>query len=133
MTGFELLALAAFAAAACLMLLVTQTRKPISWPIWLLPVAAFGALAALFGLAIVEDELPSLWPAITSTSMGLLLWIDRLMAVTVAFSLLQNRARAAGMKSEVWVLAVIFLGSLALLLMLAWTLYLERRAGVSKL
>lgn len=126
MTTFELLALVAFAAAAGLMLLVTQTRKRIGWALWLLPVAAFGALAALFGLAIVEDELSSLWPAITGTSAGLLLWIDRLMAVAVAFSLLQNRARAAGMKSEVWVLAVIFIGSLALLLMLARTLYLER-------
>jgi hypothetical protein len=47
--------------------------------------------------------------------------------VTAAFFLLQNRARAVGMKSEVWVIIVIFTGSIGLLLMLAQTIYLERK------
>jgi hypothetical protein len=47
--------------------------------------------------------------------------------VTAAFYLLQNRARAAGMKSEVWVIVVIATGSIGLLLMLARTLQLERQ------
>jgi len=48
------------------------------------------------------------------------------MSLAVAFFLLQDRARAAGMKSEVWVVLVIFTGSLGLLMMLARTLYRER-------
>lgn len=55
------------------------------------------------------------------------IWYDRLLSVTVAFFLLQNRARAVGMKSEVWVLLVIFTGSIGLLSMLAQTLYYERK------
>jgi hypothetical protein len=58
---------------------------------------------------------------------GIQIWYDRLASVTAAFFLLQNRARAAGMKSEVWVLVVIFTGSLGLLTMLARTLKLERQ------
>jgi hypothetical protein len=58
---------------------------------------------------------------------GLQVWFDRLIGVTAAFYLLQNRARAAGMKSEVCVLVVIATGSIGLLLMLARTLHLERR------
>ena len=49
------------------------------------------------------------------------------MSVTIAFFLLQNRARAVGMKSEVWVIVVIFTGSIGLLLMLAQTVFLERK------
>jgi hypothetical protein len=52
------------------------------------------------------------------------------MSVAAGFFLLQNRARAIGMKSEVWVLAVIFTGGIGLLLMLARTVYLERRKTI---
>jgi hypothetical protein len=131
MTYLELAALTAFALAAFLMLLVTQTKHAVSWAVWLIPTAAFGALAALIGLAISQHGLDNFWPAVTGSSVGLMIWVDRLMAVAVAFFLLQNRARAVGMKSEVWVLGVIVSGSLGLVLMLARTLYLERRAPSS--
>lgn len=36
------------------------------------------------------------------------------------------------MKSEVWVLAVIFTGSIGLMLMLAQTVQLERKASLAK-
>jgi hypothetical protein len=54
-------------------------------------------------------------------------WLDRLMCAAAAFFLLKNRPWAIGMKSEVWVLAVIFTGGIGQLLMLARTIYLERR------
>ena len=58
---------------------------------------------------------------------GVQIWLDRLASTTAAFFLLQNRARAIGMKSEVWVLVVVFTGSIGLLAMLARTVHLERR------
>ena len=130
MSHSELIALAGFVAAAIAMLLVTQTKQRVTWPGWLVPAVVVVPLAAWTGLAIVEQGLFDYLPTLLDSDWGLQVWFDRLMSVTAAFFLLQNRARAAGMKSEVWVIAVIFTGSIGLLLMLARTLYLERKAGV---
>jgi hypothetical protein len=129
MSPFELMALAGFAVAAGTMLLVTQTKKRVAWPAWLVPAVVVVPFAAWTGLAIAEDGLFGFWSMITGSPWGLQLWFDRLMSVTAAFYLLQNRARAAGMKSEVWVLAVIFTGSIGLVLMLARMAYVERKTS----
>jgi hypothetical protein len=129
MSPFELMALAGFAVAAGTMLLVTQTKKRVAWPAWLVPAVVVVPFAAWTGLAIAEEGLFGFWSMITGSPWGLQLWFDRLMSVTAAFYLLQNRARAAGMKSEVWVLAVIFTGSIGLVLMLARTAYVERKTS----
>jgi hypothetical protein len=123
----DLAALAGLVLAAIVMLLVTQTKQRVSWPGWIVP-AAFAAVAAGWTvLAVVTQGADALWPLLAGSPWGIQLWYDRLFAVTAAFFLLQNRARAVGMKSEVWVLMVIFTGSIGLLLMLARTLYIERR------
>jgi hypothetical protein len=127
----ELLALAALAVAVVAMLLITQTKQRVTWPGWLVPVAAFVPLAAWTTYAILNEGLSAFWPIYTNSLWGVQLWCDRVVTVTVAFYLLQNRARAAGMKSEVWVLLVIFTGSLGLLPMLAQMLYLERKPAPS--
>jgi hypothetical protein len=127
MHAFHLAALAGLALAAVLMLLITQTRQPVAWPGWFLPMFVFLALASWTVVAITEAGLDALWPVYTASPWGLQAWYDRLAAVTIAFFFLQNRARAAGMKSETWVVLVIFTGSLALLAMLARMLYLERQ------
>ena len=125
----ELAALAGFAVAAIAMLLVTQTKERVSWPAWLVPVVVVVAVAVWAGLAIVEEGLFGFWPMLIGSYWGLSLWFDRLMSVAAAFYLLQNRARAAGMKSEVWVLVVIFTGSIGLFVMLARTVYVERKVA----
>lgn len=130
MSHSELIALAGFAVAAVAMLLVTQTKERLSAPAWLVPVVIVVPFAVLTGLAIVEDGLFGFLPMIAESPWGLQVWFDRLMSVTAAFFLLQNRARAVGMKSEVWVLAVIFTGSIGLFLMLAQTVYFERKAAI---
>lgn len=127
MSEVEVIGLAGFAVAATIMLLVTQTKERVSWPGWLVPAAAFVPLAAATGFAIAEAGLFGFWPLATGSPWGLQIWLDRLASATVAFFLLQNRARAAGMKSEVWVLAVIVTGALGLLAMLARTVHLEGR------
>lgn len=130
MSPFALLALAGFAVAAGTMLLVTQTKERVAWPAWLVPAVVVVPFTAWTGLAIAEEGLVGFSSMITGSHWGLQLWFDRLMSVTAAFYLLQNRARAAGMTSEVWVLAVIFTGSIGLVLMLARMAYVERKTSV---
>ena len=127
----ELAAFAGLAVAGAVMLFVTQTKERVSWPAWLVPAAAVVPFMALTGFAIIEEGFRGFWPAVMGSPWGVQLWFDRLLSVTIAFFLLQNRARAVGMKSEVWVIIVIFTGSIGLLLMLAQTVYLERRAQLA--
>lgn len=129
MPDLHVVALLGLAIAAVVMLLVTQTKQRVSWPGWLVPVVFVVPLVALTVLAMVEEGPTAFWPAHTGSLWGIQTWYDRLMSLTAAFFLLQNRARASGMKSEVWVILVIFTGSIGLLSMLAWTLYLERKHG----
>lgn len=127
MNTTELIALTGVAVAAIAMLLVTQTKERVSWPAWLVPVALVVPFAGWTAVTITTEGMFGFWPLITGTRWGMQVWYDLLMSVTAAFFLLQNRARAAGMKSEVWVLAVIATGSIGLFLMLARTVYLERK------
>jgi len=126
----ELLAFAGFAVAAVTMLFVTQTKERVSWPAWLVPVAVAVPFVAFSLFVIFKEGLLGFWPVLMGSYWGIQVWFDRILSVTVAFFLLQNRARAVGMKSEVWVLAVIFTGSIGLLLMLAQTAHLERKASL---
>lgn len=125
----EWIALAGFAGAAVVMLLVTQNKERVSWPAWLVPAVALVLLAVGAGGAIAAEGLFGFRPLLTASPWGLQLWFDRLISIAVAFFLLQNRARAAGMKSEVWVLLVIATGGVGLSAMLARTVYLERRTA----
>ena len=128
----EPIALVGFAVAAVAMLFVAQTKERVDWPAWLVPAVAVVPLAAWTGFAAAEEGPLGFWTMLMGSSWGLQVWLDRLMTLTAAFYLLQNRARAAGMRSEVWVIVVIFTGSIGMLLMLAQTAYLERRIAVSQ-
>lgn len=127
MPAYQLIAVLGLGVAAFGMLLVTQSKERVAWPAWLVPALIVVPFAGLMILALLSEGLPALWQLYTGSWWGLLAWYDRLVSVVVAFFLMQNRARAAGIKSEVWVLLVIFTGSLGLLLMLAMTLYRERK------
>ncbi|WP_372426191.1 hypothetical protein [Salinarimonas chemoclinalis] len=127
MTHSEPIALAGFAGATIAMLLVTQTKDRVPWPGWLVPGAVVALLAAWTGYAAARDGLFGFWSVVVASPWGVQLWLDRLASTAAAFFLLQNRARAIGMKSEVWVLAVVFTGGIGLLAMLARVVHLERR------
>jgi len=130
MLQVEVIALAGFAVAAIAMVLVAQTKARVAWPAWVVPVLVVVPVAVWTGMAILSDGLFGFWPLLSGSPWALQVWLDRLMAVAAGFFLLQNRARAIGMKSEVWVLVVIFTGGIGLLLMLARTVYLERRKAM---
>ncbi len=125
--ALQLAAILGLAAAVVAMLLVTQTKHRVSWPGWLVPAVACVLMATWTVLAIAVEGPTAFWSLYTESLWGIQVWYDRLMSVTAAFFLLQNRARAAGLTSEVWVLLVIFTGSMGLLVMLAQTVYLERK------
>ena len=128
-TLIEILALAAVAVAAIIILLVTQSKHRAAWPAWVVPAILVVPLAVITVPAIAQGGILGFWANHTTSWWGLQVWTDLVMAVAAAFFLLQNRARAAGMKSEVWVILVLATGSIGLFLMLARTLYLERRAA----
>ncbi|MGP9821161.1 hypothetical protein ACTZWW_14190 [Salinarimonas sp. NSM] len=123
----ELIAIAGFAGAAIVMLLVTQTKQRVSWPGWLVPAAVALLLAAWTGWAAATEGLVAVRDAVVASPWSVQIWVDRMASTAAAFFLLQNRARAIGMKSEVWVLAVVFTGGIGLLAMLARVVHLERR------
>jgi hypothetical protein len=127
MPEFQWIAFLGLFVAVVIMLLVTQTKEAVAWPAWLVPVLVVVPFVGWTALAVIEEGLDAFWAAHTGSMWGMQIWYDRLLSVTVAFFLLQNRARAVGMKSEVWVLLVIFTGSIGLLSMLAQTLYYERK------
>ena len=114
-----------FVIAVAAMALIHGTKERVSWPAWLVPLVIVIPFAGWTGYAIYAEGLVSFFPMLMESKWGLQVWYDRLMSLTAAYYLLQNRARAAGMKSDVWVLAIMATGSIALLLMLARTVYLE--------
>lgn len=121
----ELIGIAGFVIAATAMALIHGTRERVTWPAWLVPLVVVIPFAGWTGFVIFAEGLKSFFPVLMETRWGLLVWYDRLMSLTAAYYLLQNRARAAGMKSDLWVIAIAATGSIALLLMLARTVYLE--------
>ncbi len=125
MLDTELIGIAGFVIAAAAMALIHSTRERVTWPVWLVPLAIVVPVAGWTGFAIFEEGLVGFFPMLMETRWGLQVWYDRLMSLTAAYYLLQNRARAAGVKSDIWVIAIVVTGSIALFLMLARTLYLE--------
>lgn len=112
-----------FIAAA---LVITQTKHQVGWPAWLVPALMVLPLAGWGAWAVVEEGPFGFIQSQTGSLWGMLIWLNLLMSLGVAFFLLQPRARNLGMKSEVWVLFVAFTAGLGLLVMLAWVLYIER-------
>ena len=123
---FTVVAIAGMLVFIVAALQITQSKDRVRWPAWLVPAAVVAPLAAWSVLAILREGPFGFIQAQTASLWGMLIWFNLLMSLGVAFFLLQNRARAAGMKSEIWVLLVAFTAGLGLLVMLARMLYLER-------
>lgn len=126
MSDFEVIAVAGMLVFIVAALLVTQSKEPVAWPAWLVPAVLVLPVAAWSMVAIVQEGPFGFLASQTESLWGMLVWYNLLLAQGAAFFLLQNRSRAAGMKSEIWVLAVALTAGVGLFVMLAMTLYLER-------
>lgn len=111
--------------AVVAMSLIHATKERVTWPAWLVPVAILIPFVGLFGLAVLEGGFKSFYSVLLESKWGLLIWYDRLMSLTVAYYLIQNRARAIGMKSDLWVIAIAVTGNIGLFLMLSRMVRLE--------
>ncbi len=125
---FDIVAIGGMLVFIAAALQITQSKHPVEWPAWLVPAVLAVPLTAWAAVAFLQEGPFGFIEAQTGSLWGMLTWLNLLMGLGVAFFLLQNRARAAGMKSEVWVLMVAFTAGLGLLVMLARMLYIERAA-----
>jgi len=91
----NMIALAGFAAAALVMLLVTQTKARVSWPGWVAPVAFAVPAGVWTGLAIAEQGLLGCWPMVTGSPWGLQMLFDRLLCLSAALFLLATGSVAS--------------------------------------
>ena len=93
---------------------------------WII-VALFCALFSAWSIAAILKEGPlGFWPVHTTSFWGNQVWFDLLMALTMAWVLILPRARAAGMKSPLWLIFILCSGSIGFSAMLARLFYLER-------
>ncbi len=118
-----------FVLAVVAMSLIHATKERVTWPAWLVPIAIVIPFVGLLGLAVLDGDFKGFFSMLMENKWGLLLWFDRLMGLTAAYYLLQNRARAAGIKSDLWVIAIAVTGNIALFLMLSRMAYLESQAS----
>ena len=128
----NLVAIGGFVIAVMAMSLIHATKERVTWPAWLVPVAVVIPFVVLLGLALLDGGFKDFYTTLVENKWGLLLWFDRLMGLTAAYYLLQNRARAAGMKSDLWVIAIAVTGNIALFLMLSRMVYLESQPSTEK-
>ncbi len=126
----NLVGIGGFVIAVMAMSLIHATKERVTWPAWLVPVAVVIPFVGLLGLAVLDGGFKDFYTTLVENKWGLLLWFDRLMGLTAAYYLLQNRARAAGMKSDLWVIAIAVTGNIALFLMLSRMVYLESQPSI---
>lgn len=95
---------------------------------WRAPAAA-SALFLLFSLVTIAREGPiGFWALHTHNLWGNQVWIDLLLAVSVAFAGLAPRARALGMRPLRWFILILATGSVGVLALAARILHLGERA-----
>jgi len=96
---------------------------------WVLPAAA-SALFSLFSARAIAAEGPlGFWVEHTRNQWGNQIWLDLLLAASVAWTFLAPQARAVGMRLWLWAPLVPLTGSMGLLAITARLLYLRARAS----
>lgn len=98
---------------------------------WMFP-AGLSVLFFAFSLAAVVLEGPfGFWHVGSASLWGNQVWIDLLLAIGVAWTLIVPQAKAIGMRVLPWLVLILFTGCIGLLAMLARFLYLEERTGAA--
>jgi hypothetical protein len=95
---------------------------------WWEPALLSAVFLGFSGYAMMSEGTFGFWPEHVRNNWGNQIFIDLLIAASVAFTLLVPRARAAGMKPLPWFALIACTGSIGLLAMVARCLFLERDA-----
>ena len=124
MTTLETLFLLGAAGSLPAMLtLALRGRVQERW--WIAALLAVGFIA-FSAVPIMQEGYLGFLPNHTQNLWGTQVWYDLVICVVVAMVFIVPRAKAAGMKVPLWVLAVGLTASIALLPMVARLFWLER-------
>lgn len=122
--------LPASAALGLLAAFAVMALRPKSGPrAWMVPAILSAAFFAISVDVIAKAGPLGFWTEHLRGPWGAQIWCDLLLAAGTATALLLPRARAVGMRSIPWMLAVLASGSIGLLAMTARCLFLEARSA----
>jgi hypothetical protein len=117
-------------AALCTLAFGVSRAISVDWrgKPWWAPALLCAAFLGFSLYAMVTEGPVGFWPEHVRNNWGNQIFIDLLIAATVAFTLLVPRARAVGMKPLLWFALIACTGSIGLLAMVARCLFLEMNA-----
>ncbi len=93
---------------------------------WAVPAALSACFATWTAYAISEGGVLGFWSEHTQNAWQVQIWFDLLLAISVAWYLLQPRLRFCGIAPLPWFVLVVATGSIGLLALLARLIYAER-------
>lgn len=130
MSPTQLTVIAALAAIAFVVtrLGITRLRGRESGG-WAVPAALSACFATWTAYAISEGGLLGFWAEHTQNAWQVQIWFDLLLAIGVAWYLLQSRLRLRGIAPLPWFVLVVATGSIGLLALLARLIYAESAAS----
>lgn len=121
--------LAAAAAVTGYLLIATHgLARPAGPARWWAPAALAAAFAGWSAHAVVEGGPLGFWAEHHGNAWRTQIWMDLLLALGVAWYLLQPRLRAVGARPLPWLVLVVVTGSIGLLAVLARVLHGEAAA-----
>ncbi len=86
---------------------------------WILPATLSTAFLLFSIYAIAVEGVAQFWVNHTTTFVGNQVWIDLLLAISIAFTFMAPEARRLGMRPGLWLVAICLTGCIAVLFMLA--------------
>lgn len=115
-----LIAIALFVFAA----IAAAVRPNISWKV---PAAAAFLFLLWSIFTVAHEGMAGVWTELTRNAWGNQIWLDLLIAIAIAWSVLLPRARAAGMRTWPWLVLILSTGCIGLAAMFARCRHLESR------
>ena len=115
-----LIAIVLFVVAA----IAAAVRPNISWKV---PAAAAFPFLLWSIFTVAHEGMAGVWREHTRNAWGNQIWLDLLIAIAIAWSVLLPRARAAGMRTWPWLVLILSTGCIGLAAMFARCRYLESR------
>lgn len=106
------------------LLALTLGARAVRWP---LPATACGLFVAWSIAAIAHEGPLGFWDHHVGSLWETQIWMDLLLAASVAWVALLPRLRSVGMRPVPWLLLVLASGSIGLLALLGRVLHLEER------